>query len=450
MKRTSPLILGTLILTATGLLSRMIGFFYRIFLSRTFGEEGMGIYQLIAPVLALSFSLSASGIQTAISKYVASEPSTHNRRYSFWVVLCGSLLSVTISLILAGFVFIYSTPIASRILLEHRCAPLLRIVALSFPFSSLHACINGYFYGIKKTSMPAFTQVAEQIARVGSVYLIFIYAVGQGYSVTISFAVIGSIIGEIISMLISMIAIYFHFYQYKSELKMPSIQHVIGVNSSLIKLAAPLSANRVVINLLQSIEAIYIPRNLILFGATSSDALRLYGVLMGMALPLILFPSALTNSASVLLLPLVSEAESNRNDALIQKAVLKSIRYCLILGFFCMFVFLLCGKTAGLLLFHSQIAGSYIMTLSFICPFLYIVSTLTSILNGLGRTITTFIIQILALLIRLLFVYQAIPRIGMKGYLWGLLLSQLFLTGCCIFSLRRYLFLPCTSFQDRL
>ena len=76
--KKNPLISGTLILTVTGLISRTIGFFYRINLSRLFGEEGMGIYQLLGPILALSFSLTAAGLQTAISKYVASETSTND------------------------------------------------------------------------------------------------------------------------------------------------------------------------------------------------------------------------------------------------------------------------------------------------------------------------------------------------------------------------------------
>ena len=72
-RKTNPLIIGTVILTVTGFVSRFIGFFYRIFLSRVFGAEGMGIYQLTSPVLALSFSLTVAGMQTAISKYVAGE-----------------------------------------------------------------------------------------------------------------------------------------------------------------------------------------------------------------------------------------------------------------------------------------------------------------------------------------------------------------------------------------
>ncbi|WP_417296885.1 oligosaccharide flippase family protein, partial [Eisenbergiella porci] len=71
--KKNTLITGTIILTVTGLASRLIGFFYRIFLSRLFGEENMGIYQLIGPVMALVFSLSAAGLQNAISKFVAGE-----------------------------------------------------------------------------------------------------------------------------------------------------------------------------------------------------------------------------------------------------------------------------------------------------------------------------------------------------------------------------------------
>ena len=68
---SNPIVNGTLILTFAGGASRFIGFFYRIFLTRTIGAEGLGIYQLICPVLALSYALCCAGFQTAISKLVA-------------------------------------------------------------------------------------------------------------------------------------------------------------------------------------------------------------------------------------------------------------------------------------------------------------------------------------------------------------------------------------------
>ena len=76
VKRT--LFTGTLLLTTAGILSRFIGFFYKIFLSRTIGAEGLGIYQLVFPVMALCLSLTGAGIQTSLSRFVAEETAKAN------------------------------------------------------------------------------------------------------------------------------------------------------------------------------------------------------------------------------------------------------------------------------------------------------------------------------------------------------------------------------------
>ena len=49
MSQKHLLIKGTLILTLTGFITKIIGFLYRIFLSQVIGAQGMGIYQLIFP-----------------------------------------------------------------------------------------------------------------------------------------------------------------------------------------------------------------------------------------------------------------------------------------------------------------------------------------------------------------------------------------------------------------
>lgn len=447
---------GTAILTLTGLLSRFIGFFYRIFLSNVFGAEGMGIYQLISPVLALSFALTVSGIQTAISKYVASETSTHDYKTSFRTLWAGFILAMALSIACAMYIYLYADWIAVTLLLESRTAPLLRIIALSIPMATVHSCINGYFYGIRKTAIPAISQLAEQICRVGSVYLIYHICRQHNLEPTISFAVVGLVIGESASMIVSVIAILSRAHHvfppqghpcegqrlFHRKLRTASLPASSGtvfttyrrIMGQLLQLAVPLSANRLVINLLQSIEAIYIPNRLMAYGLNNADALGVYGVLTGMSMPLILFPSAITNSISVLLLPIVSEADASGNKSAVRRAIMTSIRYCLLLGFGCTAMFLLLGRTAGRLLFHSELAGSFILTLSFICPFMYIASTLGSILNGLGKTAQTFLFSVVSLLLRLLFVFIAIPVYGIKGYLWGTLASQMLQTLLCTIS----------------
>lgn len=455
---------GTVILTLTGLVSRFIGFFYRIFLSNVFGAEGMGIYQLISPVLALSFSLTVSGIQTAISKYVAGETGTRDYKASFRTLWAGFLLAMALSVACTLYIYLGADHIARVFLMEERTAPLLRIIALSIPMATVHSCINGYFYGIRKTAIPAFSQLAEQICRVGSVYLIYFICKRHGLTPTISFAVVGLVIGESASMIVSVVAILARAHQlfpaggylfvhhtsvspaarnhsfpfFGRRQTAPPFSSVAAIYrricSQLLQLAVPLSANRLVLNLLQSVEAIYIPNRLMAYGLSNADALSVYGVLTGMSLPLILFPSAITNSISVLLLPIVSEADASGDHAAVRRAILTSIRCCLLLGFGCTAMFLLCGRLAGRLLFHSELAGSFILTLSFICPFMYIASTLNSILNGLGKTIRTFLFSVVSLLLRLLFVFLAIPIYGIKGYLWGILASQILQTSLCTVS----------------
>ncbi len=441
-RNTSPLVTGTIILTLTGFLSRFIGFFYRIFLSRLFGAEGMGLYQLISPVLALSFSLTVAGMQTAISKYVAGETVTKDYRSSALHLFTGLALSMTLSVLCAAGIYCQADWIAVYFLMEERTAPLLRIIALSIPMATVHSCINGYFYGIRKTGVPSLCQLSEQIIRVGSVYLIYFLCLKHNMTLTINFAVVGLVIGESASMLVSLIAVRAHFDHVTPKNYGPllsvSRSSFLAAGGRLLKLAVPLSLNRVIINFLQSIEAIFIPNRLMSYGYDNAASLSIYGVLTGMAMPLIFFPGAITNSICVLLLPIVSEADAADNMSTIKKAVYKSIRYGFFLGILFTGFFLCTGKFLGNLLYQSALAGSFIIVLSFLCPLMYIASMLGSILNGLGKTGLTFTYSMVSLMVRLAFVFFGIPLWGIHGYLWGLLISQAVQTILCLFAVRKY------------
>lgn len=452
MKKTHPLITGTLILTITGMVSRLIGFLYRIYLSRLFGEEGMGIYQLLGPVLALSFSLSAAGLQTAISKHVAAETTTGNYRASAKVLSAGLLISLLLSALCTWFVTVFSEWLAADFLLEPRTASMLRIIALSIPLGAVHSCINGYFYGIKKTGIPSATQLVEQLCRVGCVFFAGIKAEKMGITPTINVAVIGLVIGEGIAMCISIIAIMHRFWRlsqassasispaplYASHSASMAVPGLTTASNALLSMALPLSATRIVINLLQSVEAVYIPNKLQVYGYDTATSLSVYGVLTGMAFPLVFFPSALTNSICVLLLPIISEADESGDHDKVQRATKMSILFSFYFGGFCTLLFFLFGKSAGNLLFDSRLAGHFIVTLSFICPFLYLSATMSSILHGLGKTAVTFVLNVAALCIRLFFVFFLIPGYGITGYLWGLLLSHISTTWLEVLAVKHY------------
>ncbi|GHU63743.1 hypothetical protein FACS189418_7650 [Clostridia bacterium] len=203
-------------------------------------------------------------------------------------------------------------------------------------------------------------------------------------------------------------------------------------------LAAPLLANRLCLSILQSTEAIMIPNCLQLFGLNDAEALSMYGTLTGMALSFILFPSTISNSLSVMLLPAMAEAKSAKKQDSINYTASKTISFSLATGILFIGVFLEFGKDLGRVFFHSDLAGTFIQILSWICPFLYLSTTVGSILNGLGKTNLTFFHHLISLSLRIFFIVFGTPKIGILACLWGMLASELLLTFLHIHTLRKH------------
>ena len=437
-KRLSPrkmaFITGTLLLTSTGFICRILGFFYRIFMSRTIGAEGLGIYNMVHPIFSICFAVCAGSIQTALSQYVAA-----NQTRGRAVFRTGLVIAMGMSFLLAWVIYGNAGFLAEKLLLEPRCATYLPVMAVSVPFAALHACINGYYYGMQKARVPAFSQVAEQVIRMGAVFLIASIWLESGRQITVSLAVYGHLIGEMASAVFTVFCLgFFPPCKDGDSRRAPAIPLSFGATAApLMALALPLMGNRLILNVLGSAEAIWIPNRLMSSGLTNSEALSVYGVLTSMALPFILFPSAITNSMAVLLLPTVAEAQADGNEARISSMISMSLRYSCYMGVLCIGIFTIFGNQLGVSVFHDQNAGTYITILSWLCPFMYLATTMGSILNGLGRTSSTFFQNVFAMVIRLAFVLFAIPRYGILGYLWGMLVSELALALMSFLAVKR-------------
>lgn len=428
---------GTIILTATSFATRFLGFFYRIFLSHTFGEEGVGLYQLIFPVYALCFSLTCAGIEIALSRCVAARLVRGRKREAREMLYTGLVITVFSSCILTVLLQRYAFFIADTFLKDTRCAGLLVILSYALPFAAVHSCIVGYYLGQKETKVPAVSQLLEQILRVSSVFLIFQLLSRQGAAIHISIAVAGLIAGEIASS-------FYCLYKIRdgallAPVPRPDGRNFLRLGKELLGLSAPLTASRVLLNILQSVESVSIPVRLQMYGMVRGDALGIYGVLTGMALPCILFPSAATNAVSTMLLPTVAEIQAVDNKERMSSLVQKCVYSCIFLGSICC-VFLLCfGNWMGEILFHSSLAGNFITTMSWLCPFLYTNNTLISMLNGIGKTTLSFAINSTSLGIRIASVFFLIPVTGIYGYLWGMLASQIFTFLVSLVCIYRYI-----------
>lgn len=421
---------GTFLLTSAGFCSRIMGFFYRIFLSHIIGAEGIGLYQLIVPLQHLVLAMTTSGIQTALSRLISSHIALGEEKEALDSFRIGTLLALCLSGASAWIFFTFSDFFAVQIIKEPSTEPLIRLIALSFPFASVHSCINSYYLGLKKASFPAAMQILEQSVRIFSSCILWQICLARSIPVTAIIAVAGSFLSELIVALCSFILVSLKHSNTTHYIERP-LQRVFEISYT----AFPLTLNRLLLSVLAAIEVVLIPQRLRMYGLSSSEALSLYGILTGMALPCILFPSTITSSASVMLTPSVAEMQALGYRKRIRYITRCTCTACILLGSLCTAVFYFFGNLAGTTLFHNAGAGLYIRTLSFVCPFLYTNIALTSILNGLGRTGTTLIHSILGVLLRISFVVFAIPVIGIRGYLYGLLLSEILLSILHIYAL---------------
>lgn len=434
------LVKGTIILTIAGFATRIIGFFYRIFLSRTIGAESMGIYQLIFPVRSFCFSLCVASIQTSISRYVAMySANSSSRTNAHRIFIAGTSLSLLLSSITGMFIFTQSNFIAEHIVGEIRCAALIQCMGISIPIGALHSCICGYYLGFKKASISAYAQLIEQCIRVLFVYLAYVTVSANGQPFTPFLAVVGIVIGELASVIYCLFYMGFSFFRHPKKSESVHLLRYKNAYSDIWGMAFPLTLNRVMLSLFQSMESVLIPARLRLYGMSGSDALSIYGILCGMALPFVMFPGAVTNSISVMLLPTVAEANTKGHLHSLASTTEKSIAFTFYMGILCTGIFSTLGNEIGFLMFQNRNAGTFIIILAWLCPFLYLTTTLASILNGLGKTRITFFQNMAAILIRLAFVLFFIPRYGIIGYLWGMLISQLVISFLHFLYVRKFI-----------
>lgn len=427
----SNIIKGTLILSCASILSRIIGFIYRIYLADILGEQLLGTYQLIFPIYVLCFTIYGAGMQSAISQVVATlmgKNNTHSKdeglnesvpkdRTPRTILLAGTILSFILALFLSIFINFNSKWLACNILMVPDCDIYLKLLTYLFPFCSISACICGYQYGLENAKPPAIAGIIEQITRILFVFII------QGFfsdkEICCQIAVYGLTVGEFFGFLYNMSTIKnktFNKRKNKISLK-ESFKLLLPVFISLTSI-------KLTISLLHSVESIFIPASLVKYGYTMNEALSVYGIYSGMAMPFIMFPATITMAISTMLLPAVSKAHSSGNKKQINKLIRRTSYFCLVTGMAATVFFLLFGNICASLFFHNELAGRYLTVMSFLCPFLYLNMTYSSILNGLGKPHMTFVITVVCTLIKILSLIFFVPKYGMIAYIAASLVAE--------------------------
>lgn len=433
----NTIIRGAIILTIANIITRILGFVYRIYMSNLIGAEGMGLYQLIMPIYMLAWSLSSSGFTTTISKLVAEENSKKNHNNSKKILYFSTCMSCIVAVLISLTIFSFSEQIANNILNDNRTLLSLHIMCIAFPFMACGSCIRGYFLGLQEALIPAISQVLEQVARMGCIYFLSATFIPLGLSYACAVGVIGMCIGEIFAFLYVLMV----YNSKNSNTKIISTNKNSDFDNAkccavILTMAVPLTANRVVGSFLSTIENILIPQKLSEFGYSSTEAMSIYGQLSGMAMPLIMFPASLLTALAMAIVPAISEAMALKNDNMIKNTISKCLLFTLIIGFGSAGIFItFCGELGNFI--YSQDISYLLLYLGIICPLLYVHVIFSGILNGLGEQMLLFKNSLLSSLVNISFIYFLVPKVGVQAFMIGWFISLICVNSISLIKLKK-------------
>jgi len=418
--RGKTLLKGAAILTAAGVITRLLGFIYRIFMSNIMGAEGMGLYQLIMPIYMLAWSISCSGFNTAVSKMIAEERIKGEFGNMRRVLTQAVVITTALGFLLTFLLYFGAELIALYVIRDARAILPLQILSLAFPFMAAGTCIRGYFIGLQETKVPAVNQVLEQIVRMVVVYALAGTFMHRGLEFAAAVAVFGIVCEEIFSF-------FYITYSYKRHKRKnpndkPPTYPSSTILGMLMVMAVPLTANRVTGSLLSAWENVLIPGRLQMYGMTAQEAMSTFGRLNGMAMPLIYFPTAMLTALAVTLVPAVSEGVAAKDFSGIANTSSKSVLFASICGMGAAALFVTFPAELGQLIYNQHI-GSMILMLGVLCPLLYIHIVLSGILNGLGCQVFIFRNALLSSAINIAFIFFLVPYLGILAYIIGSLVS---------------------------
>ncbi|NMB96121.1 MAG: stage V sporulation protein B [Clostridiaceae bacterium] len=424
MKKNKTFISGAVILMLSGLVVRMVGFVYRVYLSNLIGAEGMGLFQLVVPVYSLIIMTLTSGITVAVSRLTAQETAKKHHVNINRITLSGIILVVSASFLVSLLIFLKIDFVVTTLLKDPRTYSSIFFLIPCIPIIAASSVLKGHFYGRQNVNPPAWSQIVEQITKITFALLALGKYASRGLEYACAAATASLALGEIANMLILSVMYILSIKKNKMSGNKRGLMRKRRIIIEIFKIAAPISANRLITSLMSAIELIMIPARLMHGGMNYQNSVELYGKLTGMAMPIITFPALVTSSLATTLVPALSEALSLRSFRTINYRITKSIQLTFVLGFLFMAIFIGYPNEISDLIYRRDNVGEMIYILSFTCLFFYLQQTLNGILNGLGKESKILRNAIVGYVIRIAFVYFLLPVYGIKSYILAIIISS--------------------------
>ena len=397
------------LVTVLATIEKALSFFYRIVLSRVIGAEGLGIYQICLSVFAVFLTAASSGIPVTVSRLIAKSSAEGDVKSRNSAVTAGVVATLVFTVPMAIVLFFGSNAFGF-LFSDERCKDIFLLLLPGLIITSVYAVMRGSFWGNKQFLPYGVIELLEDAVMVVT-GCILVFGVTD--------PVLGAqraTIAVLVSYVFSFVVSLFWYFRKGGRFANPRTQLKPLFSASL-----PITAMRTSTSVLNSAVAVLLPVLLMnSFSLTNSEAISLYGVAIGMSLPILFIPASLIGSISVVVAPELSENYYKNNTSLVRYDVEKSVKAAIFIATFLIpFLFVLGGEI-GVFLFSNELSGEIVHRCAFILLPMCISMITTTILNSMNCEKKTLLYFFLGAAAMILSIFTLTRFVGVYSYMIGL------------------------------
>lgn len=420
--RRKKLILNALILTFSTMALGFISMGFRVYLSNKIGAEGMGLYQIIMSIHVMASTLAISGIRVTTTRLVAEELGKGNINNVKSIVRKGMIYSVFFSAIAALLIYNGAEFISTVWIKDSRAILPLKILSCSLPFVGVCACLAGYFYGARKVIKSVTSDIVDSLIMMAVIIVPLSAFLPKGLEFTCILISVGMSLGTIVST-------FYSYILYISE-KKPNSNNFHSNNSNfklfnITFIAIPIACSAYVQTGLKTVEDILIPNALRQFGSSNSASLAIFGIVKGMVMPILYFPSIFLASFSTLIIPEIAEANALHKNKLVNYIISKVFKFTLLIAVFASGLFIIFSNELGMELYNNPQVGVIMRILAPLIPLMYLDRVVDGSLNALNQQMSTLKYNLIDMSVRIFLILFLIPKKGIEGFIIVLFVSTI-------------------------
>ncbi|MDO4983106.1 MAG: oligosaccharide flippase family protein [Eubacteriales bacterium] len=404
------LIYNTALLTVSSLVMSAISMAFQVWLVGRIGSAGIGLYQLVMSVTGLAMTFAISGIRFASTRLISEELGADTGAVTPAMKNC---LGYALFFGSAAGLILYFTaePVGFLWVGDARTVLSLKISALSMPCGALCASMSGYFTATGRVWKPTLVHFAEQLMTIGLMALFLDRAPAGDIEKCCTAVTLGRVTADILSLLLMTLVFLNDTARHCSKRS-----EGVSLTSRMLRIAVPLAVSAYARSALSTVQHLFVPRGLKSAGFSADKALSGYGVIQGMALPVIFFPSCIMGAVSELAVPKLTESQVRSEEGIsdgIDRLFSFSAWFSVSVSVF-MLIF---ADVIGMKIYKSAEAGYYIRLLAPLIPVMYIDMTVDGCLKGLGQQMWCMGINILDALSGVLLVWWLLPKYALSAYI---------------------------------